>query len=118
MRISCISSDSITITAGEGDNLKAFEAALLSHRWVRMNEDGELESCNAHKPPKVADPEIEAIWGEPAQTQLFPPSLHVKKDADKAIYIQHIQGYTGNYRRIVIIVQLSIILTHEWLHSY
>jgi len=91
---------SITIEAeNDKEDLKYFEAALNSHKWIRQNLSGELETAPAHRnPPLLFDQDIDPIWdGKPAKIR------QVRKDKkkrasfdDRAFYVQHISGYDGN----------------------
>lgn len=88
----------ITIEADSVENLAEFEAMLGSHRWIRQNEEGELESAPAHRdPPIVYDKDIDPIWSDkPVEIRC----LRDVKEKDKmwehrSFYIQSIGGYGG-----------------------
>lgn len=91
---------SVTIEASEkGEDLEHLHAALNSHKWVRQNEHGELETAPAHRdPPLLYDKSIDYIWdGEPAKLRMLckPKKDDLGDHKDRAFYIQSIAGYSG-----------------------
>jgi hypothetical protein len=91
----------ITIEADKGENLEEFKAMLGSHKWVRQNEYGELETAPAHlDPPLLYDQRIDPIWdGKPARMRQLREAKekHKKVFTDRSFYVQHIAGYSGGF---------------------
>ena len=87
----------ITIEAGKEENLEEFETMLGSHKWIRQNEHGELESAPAHlDPPILFDKDIDPIWdGKPATIRQLRKGEKEKYFQDRAFYVQSICGYDG-----------------------
>lgn len=91
----------ITIEADKKEDLAAFEAMLGSHKWIRQNEYGELETSPAHRdPPILYDKMIDPIWnGKPARIRQLREAeeRHKKIFVDRSFYVQHIAGYSGGF---------------------
>jgi len=87
---------SLQIEFEEGEDGTAVEAALLGHKWVRQNHDGELEVSEAAVPPKLSDPEIDNHFTSDQVVLRLAPT---KEPYEPAFYVQHICGYGGhNYQ--------------------
>lgn len=91
----------ITIEANKEENLEEFEAMLGSHKWIRQNEYGELETAPAHRnPPILYDKMIDHIWdGKPAKIRQLREAEEKHKEVfrDRSFYVQHIAGYSGGF---------------------
>jgi len=91
---------SLTIEATKNEDLTPLECALIGHQWVRVNDQGVLETAPAHKnPPIVFDKDIDPIWdGKPATIRRLrePDKTESVKYCNRAFYIQSIGGYDGN----------------------
>lgn len=91
----------ITIEADKKENLAEFEAMLRSHKWIRQNKYGELETAPAHRdPPLLYDQPIDPIWdGKPASIRQLCKAEEKHKDVftHRSFYVQHIAGYSGNF---------------------
>jgi len=91
---------SITIEAEKDEDLAEVEGALISHKWIRQNDQGDLETAPAHRsPPIFFDKDIDPIWdGKPATIRRLrePAKGEGGKYSNRAFYVQSIGGYTGN----------------------
>ncbi len=91
----------ITIEAEKEEDLAAFEAMLGTHKWIRQNKYGELETAPAHRdPPLLYDESIDSIWdGKPARIRQLKEAekKHEKIFTDRSFYVQHIAGYSGGF---------------------
>ncbi len=90
----------ITVEADKDEDLAEFEAMLGSHKWIRQNEQGELESAPAHlDPPILYDKDIDPIFdGQPADIRQLCKAEKAHKDLyrNRSFYVQSIAGYGGN----------------------
>lgn len=82
----------LTVEAEKGEDLKDFEIAINSHKWVRQNEHGEIETAPAHKdPPILFDKDIDPIWdGKPAILRQIHKAGKKSAFEDRSFYLQHI----------------------------
>lgn len=81
----------------EDEDLVSFEAALLGHVWVRLNEQGKLETAPAHKsPPQEFDKVVDNIWKKgPLELRRSHPVGKTKES--RSFFVQSLEGYSDKY---------------------